>query len=97
MIVRLVKLSISPEHIDAFINAFNKHKVSIRSFEGCNHLELLVEELETGVVFTYSKWSDLNAIENYRNSDLFKGIWSKVKPMFNGKPEAWSTLSRFKA
>lgn len=97
MITRLVKLSISPDHIEAFIEAFNTHKESIRAFEGCNHLELLVEEMNTGIVFTYSMWSDLESIENYRNSDLFNGIWSNVKPMFNGKPEAWSTLSRFKA
>ncbi len=34
-----------------------------------------------------NKYADL---ENYRNSKLFRGIWSKTKPMFNGKPEAWS-------
>ena len=31
---------------------------------------------------------DLN---NYRNSELFKDVWSKTKILFNKKPEAWST------
>ena len=36
---------------------------------------------------------DLN---NYRNSELFKDVWSKTKILFNKKPEAWSTKKLMK-
>jgi hypothetical protein len=29
-------------------------------------------------------------LETYRHSELFKEVWSKTKPLFNAKPEAWS-------
>lgn len=95
MIIRLVKLSIQPNKMDAFVNAFNTHKHEIKAFNGCNHLELLAENNDSGIVFTYSKWDSQDDLESYRNSELFKGIWSTVKPMFSDKPEAWSTISKF--
>ena len=95
MITRIVKLTIDPNRMDDFIDSFNQHKNEIKSFEGCNHLELLAKVNEDGIVFTYSKWNAESDLENYRASELFKGIWSYVKPMFIGKPEAWSTVSKF--
>ena len=95
MIIRLVKLTIEIDQIESFVEAFNTHKNEIRAFNGCSHLELLEENNDSGVVFTYSKWNSQNDLESYRNSNLFKGIWSTVKPMFSAKPEAWSTISKF--
>jgi len=42
------------------------------------------------VFFTYSYWKTEEDLENFRKSDLFKNVWSKTKPFFNAKPEAWS-------
>ncbi|MFZ0490789.1 MAG: antibiotic biosynthesis monooxygenase, partial [Salegentibacter sp.] len=33
---------------------------------------------------------DEAALENYRNSELFKEVWAKTKVFFNDRPEAWS-------
>jgi len=96
MIVRLVKLHISPNKLDDFLTVFHQNKELIRNFEGCKHLELLFDVNQKDIVFTYSIWENENAIENYRTSELFNSIWNTVKPMFCGKPEAWSTMSRFK-
>ena len=41
MITRIVKLTFKQEHVDDFLKVFNNSKEKIRSFEGCNHLELL--------------------------------------------------------
>lgn len=97
MITRIVKLHITPNKLDEFLACFNKNKESIRQFVGCQHLELLFDVNNPEIVFTYSIWQSEEAIENYRNSTLFSAIWSTVKPLFCGKPEAWSTLSKFKA
>ena len=90
MLVSIVKLSIEDQSIEAFLNNFENSKQKIRGFEGCQFLELYQEQHTKNVFFTYSYWDDEAALNTYRNSDLFKGIWAKTKPMFNAKPEAWS-------
>ncbi|PSG89444.1 putative quinol monooxygenase [Aurantibacter aestuarii] len=90
MLVRIVKLSIEDQFIEAFLNNFENNKQKIRGFEGCQFLELYQEQHTKNVFFTYSYWDDEAALYTYRNSDLFRGIWAKTKPMFNAKPEAWS-------
>jgi len=93
MITRIVKLTIDPNKTEAFKSAFVDNKEHIGDFPGCTHLEILRDAKYSNIFFTYSKWETEDAIENYRKSDLFKGIWKNVKPMFCAKPEAWSLLS----
>lgn len=90
MLVRIVKLSLEPSRIEEFLSNFESQKKNIRGFEGCDFLELYRDKHNTNIFFTYSYWQTETHLENYRHSDLFKGIWAKTKPMFNGKPEAWS-------
>lgn len=90
MFVRIVKMSFAEENITEFLANFEEKKQSIRDFEGCNFLELYRDKNNTNVFFTYSYWNTEADLENYRHSDLFKGVWAKTKPLFNTKPEAWS-------
>ncbi|MFS4481399.1 putative quinol monooxygenase [Hyunsoonleella sp. 2307UL5-6] len=90
MLTRIVKLSFKPEDIEVFLDIFESSKTLIRAFEGCEFLELYRDKHQTNVFFTYSYWVSENHLENYRNSTLFKSIWSKTKVLFNAKPEAWS-------
>lgn len=90
MLVRIVKLGFAEEHIDTFLSDFETHKEKIRHFEGCLFLELYRDKNNPHIFFTYSHWKAEENLENYRHSDTFKAIWSKTKPMFNTKPEAWS-------
>ncbi len=90
MLVRIVKMSFEPEHIDTFMANFHSTKKSIRNFEGCRYLELYRDQNEANIFFTYSYWEDQSFIETYRNSELFKKVWSQTKPLFNDKPQAWS-------
>ena len=77
-------------HIENFLSIFDAHKMEIRSFKGCKFLELYQDEKHPNVFFTYSYWSTSVHLEQYRNSKLFKTVWSKTKLLFNAKPEAWS-------
>jgi len=90
MFVRIVKMSFSEEHIDDFLNNFEENKSKIRAFKGCNLLELYRDKINSNIFFTYSYWESENDLEQYRQSDLFKSVWSKTKALFNSKPEAWS-------
>jgi quinol monooxygenase YgiN len=42
------------------------------------------------VCTTHSHWKSEEALEQYRNSDLFQSTWSTVKPLFAARPEAHS-------
>ncbi|WP_418604379.1 putative quinol monooxygenase [Hwangdonia sp.] len=90
MFIRIVKMSFNENAIDEFLKNFNANKHKIRTFKGCQFLELYRDKSDTNVFFTYSYWSSENDLEAYRQSDLFKTVWSKTKPLFNAKPEAWS-------
>lgn len=90
MLIRIVKLSIQDDKIQEFKTNFDKQKQQIRHFEGCQFLELYNDKHIKNIFFTYSYWDNEAALNNYRHSDLFNGIWAVTKPMFNAKPEAWS-------
>ena len=93
MIIRIVKLTFQQERVKDFLKNFEENKTKIRAFEGCQHLELLKEEGREDVYFTYSYWENSEALENYRHSQLFKGVWSFTKTLFADKPQAWSVQS----
>ena len=90
MFVRIVKMSFHPEYIDQFLVNFEKKREFIRKSPGCRLLELYRGKQDTNIFFTYSYWDQEEDLENYRNSDLFKGVWAETKVLFNDKPEAWS-------
>ena len=90
MLVRIVKMSFDASKIEEFLANFEANKTKIRAFEGCNFLELYRDKHNTNIFFTYSYWDSEDDLNNYRHSDLFKSVWSKTKPLFDDKPEAWS-------
>ena len=40
---------------------------------------------------TYSHWESEEALNKYRDSELFKSVWSFTKALFAEKPQAFST------
>lgn len=90
MIKRIVKMSFQPDKVDEFKSIFKTNWQRIAGFEGCSHVELLQDEKSGNTFFTYSIWENEDALNNYRNSELFNSVWSKTKVLFNEKPQAWS-------
>ena len=76
--------------VEPFLNNFNEVKNQIRQFEGCKHLQLWQDVNDKQTFFTYSKWQSKDALNNYRNSELFKETWKFTKALFDDKPAAWS-------
>jgi len=93
MLIRIVKMGFAPEHVDTFLTIFDKYKEYIRGREGCQLLELYQENNST-VFFTYSYWNSEEDLQQYRNSNVFKEVWSQTKALFNQKPEAWSVTKK---
>ena len=92
MITRIVKLSFKEEYISDFKTIFEESKQKILSQKGCLKAEMLQDVNSKNIFFTYSWWETEQDLNNYRNSELFKGVWAKTKILFNDKPQAWSTL-----
>lgn len=90
MLVRIVKLSLQEDKIDTFLSNFESQKNDIRNFEGCRLLELYRDKNQPTIFFTYSYWTSEASLNNYRNSEFFKRIWTETKMFFKDKPEAWS-------
>ena len=90
-LIRVVRMTFRPEVVPAFLENFEAHKILIRNFPGCRHLELWQDENEKNIFVTYSHWESEAALNQYRDSQLFKSVWSFTKTLFSEKPQAWST------
>jgi hypothetical protein len=91
MIKRLVKLTFQSDKTDSFITIFEESKNLIRQMPGCQHLELLRDATKPEIFFTFSFWENEDALNAYRDSELFKTTWAKTKVLFADKPQAWTT------
>lgn len=90
MFTRIVKMEFETGMVPTFLNNFEKVKHQIRHFPGCCFLELWSDKNDQTIFFTHSKWETEQHLENYRQSELFKGVWATTKPMFRSKALAWS-------
>ena len=90
MITRFVKLTIALDKVEEFTSIYSKDGHKVQSFPGCMHLEILKDIHDKRVFFTISKWESESHLNIYRNSDVFKNIWSSFKPLFAESAEAWS-------
>nr|WP_200862459.1 antibiotic biosynthesis monooxygenase family protein [Indibacter alkaliphilus] len=78
------------DKVEDFLKNFHQHKEQIRNFPGCSHLELWQDENSKNIFMTYSHWKDEEALNQYRDSELFKSVWSYTKQLFLEKPIAFS-------
>ena len=76
--------------VQNFLELFHHSKEKIRNFEGCQHLTLLEDHDFPNVLTTYSIWDDAPALQQYRQSTLFKEVWAETKAKFAEKPMAFS-------
>lgn len=83
-------MSFRPGEIETFKKVFEQNWQFIKGFEGCSHVELLQDENNPSVFFTYSLWQSEAHVNAYRESELFARVWGATKVLFNQKPEAWS-------
>ena len=90
MIIRIVKMEFEEELIRDFLEIFTASRKKIRSFPGCTHLQLLQDEADSRVFFTYSHWDTEDHLNTYRNSELFRTVWRNTRKLFHATPKAWS-------
>lgn len=91
MLIRIVRMTFRPEAVSAFLENFESNKNSIRNFPGCQYLELWEDHHSKNIFTTYSHWKSEEALNQYRDSELFKSVWSFTKALFSEKPQAFSS------
>ena len=90
MLIRIVRMTFRPEKLDAFQAIFNQSKHHIRAFPGNYHLELLSDPDQPHVRMTYSLWASAEALDAYRQSELFRTTWAATKALFAERAVAFS-------
>jgi (4S)-4-hydroxy-5-phosphonooxypentane-2,3-dione isomerase len=90
MITRLVRMEFRPDAVDAFLEIFTATMDQIGSFPGIHDLQLHRDTTQAHVFYTLSIWQDEAALETYRASELFRGVWPRTKALFAGPPQTFS-------
>jgi quinol monooxygenase YgiN len=95
MLTRIVKLHFQADKIDDFLTFFETIKWQVAKQPNCFGMKLLRDKNNPSIVFTYSKWENEEALNTYRDSELFGQVWLTIKPWFQEKAEAWSVEEWF--
>ena len=90
MIKRIVKMEFNTEKVETFKSIFQENQSKIAAQGGCYGVQLLQDIHEENIFFTYSSWESQAHLDQYRNTELFKGVWAQTKALFCNKPMAWS-------
>ena len=87
---RIVVMTFQNGKGDEFRAHFEGWKHRIAGFPGCTSLRLVQDMADPDRYMTISSWDSPEDLENYRNSELFAGVWPVVKALFRQKAQAWS-------
>ncbi len=93
MLIRLVRMTFQSDKTEEFKTIFEESKHLIRAREGCLHLELWQDLHQPHVFVTHSHWTSEEALNAYRDSDLFASTWKKTKALFADRAQAFSVKS----
>ena len=85
-------MTFEPDKVQEFLAIFNESKLKIRLFPGCSHLELHRDFNDENIYTTFSMWDSQEAINAYRNSELFQSVWPRTKALFSKSPIAFSNI-----
>ena len=91
MLLRTVRMTFAPARLGDFLALFAEARPKIAAAPGCRHLELWQDARFPNVLTTFSHWDDADALEAYRQSDLFSTTWAKTTPLFAAAPVAHSS------
>lgn len=91
MLVRVVHMHLQKEFLAEASEFLKSYAPNVRSFVGCEFLEISIEE--NGLVVTYSYWQDSASLEQYRRSTMFRQFWAQVKTWFSEPARAHSFQS----
>lgn len=90
MLIRIVRMTFQEDKLADFHSIFDRSKQRIRTFYGNHQLDLLRDPNQPNVRITYSLWESADALEAYRQSELFRTTWAATKLLFAERAVAFS-------
>lgn len=90
MIIRIVKMHFREGEAENFLQIFEEMNAHIAQSEGCFELNLHRDSQQPNQFFTISLWQSEAHLNRYRDSELFKLTWARVKPLFTEPAAAWT-------
>jgi len=90
VIRRIVHMRFEAKQIEAFLKIFEESADAIRASEGCHEVVLFQDEDDPTHFTTWSLWTSVEHLNQYRQSDLFKSTWARTKPLFRERAQAFS-------
>ena len=89
----LVAINVKPEHREPFIEAsVAEAKGVIESEPGVFQWHMLVDESNPNRFYFFEIFRDEEALKEHLETEVFKGWWDTVEPMFDGGPERINTM-----
>ena len=92
MLLRIVRLTLTPDCVADFLTLFHSSENLIRQQPGCQHLELWQDADDPHTYCTYSHWDDAAALDAYRKSALFGQVWPATKRLLAAPAQAFSVV-----
>jgi quinol monooxygenase YgiN len=92
VLLRIVRLTLAPDHVADFLTLFRASESRIRQQPGCQHLELWQDTDHPHTYCTYSHWDDAAALDAYRKSALFGQVWPATKRLLAAPAQAFSVV-----
>ena len=87
---RIVKITLRPDAVEEFLSIFTRVYPHILQSDGCLSLKLLRDVEAPHLFFTYSTWVNVEALDKYRQSELFRNTWAATRVLFADRADAWS-------
>ena len=85
-------MTFQQDKVEEFLTIFNESKDRIRSFPGCQELQLHKDVHTNNIYITYSKWDSEDSLLAYRSSELFGSVWPMTKALFREPAFAFSIV-----
>lgn len=95
MITRIVKMNVNELDIEKFKLLVQPYQSKILAFKGCVQVDIMRDKKNRTQFFSYSIWESEEALENYRNSKMFREIWAEIKKLLSSPTIAWTVEDAF--
>ena len=90
MIVRVVRLTFSPDTVVTFDALYDRFESRIQAQPGCRMVRAMKVSGHPCQRATLSFWETQEDLDTYRKSALFGEVWPATKALFAAPPEAQS-------
>lgn len=84
MLVQLVRIEVEPDHVDAFLEAFQINYVGTRQEPGNLRFDVLRDPQQPNLFFCYEVFQSEAALEEHRRTPHYRECVKRIDPILMG-------------